>query len=204
MTAMLDTSALAETAGPFKTFFERLAGPDGSQWFAAFKRFLRKEDPWPKFPIWKTVTLGTHKSIAKLRTALESAGFRIGDYAGQILKKVELAKTRVELGLVVVSATDLGFTQSARRDAVYARALEQGLRLCPVEVGPQLRLQYPDQSSGEWLLIAMEPLTDSDDSLRVFNIADGSGHRWLDSDYGGPDYVWYPDYRWVFVAPRKS
>ncbi len=46
MTNMLDTNALATVAGPLKDFFEKLAGADGQTWFTAFKRFLRKENPW--------------------------------------------------------------------------------------------------------------------------------------------------------------
>ena len=46
MSNMLDANALAQTTRPLKTFFDRLAGPDGSQWMEAFKRFLRRENPW--------------------------------------------------------------------------------------------------------------------------------------------------------------
>ncbi|MEK7638028.1 MAG: hypothetical protein AAB375_01200 [Patescibacteria group bacterium] len=201
---MLDASALAETAGPFKAFFEKLAGPEGPQWFAAFKRFLRKEDPWPQFPVWKTITLGTFKTVDGLRASLVSAGFRISDYAGRILAKNSMSPKKTKLDLVIVSGTDLGFTQAARRDTIYARALELGLRLCPAEVGPQLRLQYPDQPPGEWLLIAMEPLADSGGYLKVFSVEHVGSGRWLYSYYGEPGHAWYPAGRWVFLAPRTT
>ena len=38
--------ALVEVAGPLKDFAEKLGGEEGGDWFAAFKRFLRKENPW--------------------------------------------------------------------------------------------------------------------------------------------------------------
>lgn len=47
-------SALAEMAGSLKDFAEKLGGDEGVQWMAAFKRFLRKEEPWPKFIYDKT------------------------------------------------------------------------------------------------------------------------------------------------------
>ena len=203
MSTMLDANPLAQVARPFKTFFERLAGPEGPQWLEAFKRFLRKENPWPKFSVFMTVTLGTHKSVDKLRSALEVAGFRIGDYAGQILAKISLSSKKVQLDLAVVSGADLGFTGDARRDAIYTRALELGYQLCPAEVGPALRLAYPDQPSGEWLLIAMEPITDSDGNPKVFFVGHDCDDRWLYGYDGEPDHVWGPGLRWVFVVPRK-
>ncbi|MDP3725195.1 MAG: hypothetical protein Q8R20_01855 [Nanoarchaeota archaeon] len=39
-------NALEATSGPFKDFFEKLGGEEGEEWFSAFKRFLRKENPW--------------------------------------------------------------------------------------------------------------------------------------------------------------
>ncbi len=39
-------NALEATSGPFKDFFEKLGGAEGEEWFSAFKRFLRKENPW--------------------------------------------------------------------------------------------------------------------------------------------------------------
>jgi len=43
---VLGNSALAAVAGPLKTFWEKLGGKEGRVWLAAFKRFLRKENPW--------------------------------------------------------------------------------------------------------------------------------------------------------------
>lgn len=43
---MLDKNALVEFVGPLKDFAEKLSSVEGPQWFAAFKRYLRKENPW--------------------------------------------------------------------------------------------------------------------------------------------------------------
>lgn len=102
-----------------------------------------------------------------------------------------------------MTVAELGFKNGARRDAIYARAIELGLQLCPAEVGPALRLQYPDQPYGEWLRIAMEPVAVSVGFLEVFGVGLDSDGRWLDSRYGGPADVWRAFNRWVFVAPRK-
>ncbi len=44
---MLGKLPLSEIRGPRDAFEEKLAGEDGEKWLEAFKRFLRKENPWP-------------------------------------------------------------------------------------------------------------------------------------------------------------
>ncbi len=153
--------------------------------------------------VFKTIKLGEHKSHKDYRKAMEKAGFRIGDYAVQILEKVTVASEPTELDLVVVTVGELGFKDGARRDAIYEKALSLGLQLCPNEVGPALRLAHPDQPMNEWLRVGMEPLTDSGGGLYVFCVDHDGNGRWLDSYYGEPDLVWNAVNRWVFVQPRK-
>jgi len=65
---MLGKLLLSEIQGPRDDFETKLAGDDGELWLTAFKRFLRKENPWvevnnknlifvdrtirPKYPYW--------------------------------------------------------------------------------------------------------------------------------------------------------
>jgi hypothetical protein len=163
------------------------------------------------FPIFKTVTLGQYENSEEYRQALKSAVVRMGDFSHQMLKKISVARTRIELDLVIVSVGDLGLYQATCRD-IYPRALELGLELCPAEVGPALRLAYVDQSFGEILLIAMEPITVSDGSLWVFRVEHADAE--LDGDYrpflwlvcraGDPDHLWVRGVQWVFVQPRRQ
>ncbi len=155
-----------------------------------------------EFKTWKKVTLGTHKSAEDISKALTDGGFRIGNYAAQILKKTAIAETETEIELVLVTVAELGFNKATRRDAIYDRAKELGLDLVPAEAGPQLRRQYTDQPMDEWMVMAMEPVPDSDGDLSVFSVARFGGGQWLSTHCGGPGDVWSPDYRWVF-ARRK-
>jgi hypothetical protein len=43
---MLGNIPLSEYQGPRNDFEQKLVGPDGKIWLDAFKRFLRKENPW--------------------------------------------------------------------------------------------------------------------------------------------------------------
>ncbi len=179
----------------------------------AVLKFLRGElaitDPTtelpttPKdFPTWKTVKLGTHQNVKELSQALTSRGFRIGDYAADILKRTPLAQTETEIELVQVTGRDLGFRKATRRDKIYARAQELGLDLVPAEVGPELRLVYSDQPMNEWVLMGMEPIAVSGGNPRVFRVGRYEDGIWLYTNYGRPGFEWDPDNRWVF-ARRK-
>lgn len=40
--------ALRDVSGPLEDFLKKLLGEEGGQWLSAFKKFLRKENPWEK------------------------------------------------------------------------------------------------------------------------------------------------------------
>lgn len=157
-----------------------------------------------RFQNFITIKLGTQNSAKDLLTALKTNGFLISAWAAQILKKIPLAETETEIDLVLVTVADLGFKRSASRDAIYNRAKDLGLDLCPAEAGPQLRLQYPKQPLGEWILIAMEPITGSVGALGVFLVGRRDDGQWLDTIYGDPDYEWSPGNRWVFARRKQN
>lgn len=162
------------------------------------------------FPVFKTIALGTHRSIHKLMHAIQLGKFNI-DFrtVGPVLEKVPVAKPKkhIELDLVAVSAIDLGFDTGPdhiRRDALYARALELGLRLCPAEVGPQLLLQGWDLPPGLNLLIAMEPLAGGLGDPFVFWMTRSTSAQKINV-YGGKPESTAPYYfHWVFVQPRRT
>lgn len=159
-----------------------------------------------QFPTWRTVNLGTHKTVDELKTAVKAAGHNISDWANDILGKPAFTiskEAKSELELVKLSVAELGFKNGATRKDIYARAIELGLALCPNEVGPQLRLKYDGQPKGEWILVAMEPISDSDGDPNVFHVKrDDDGKSWLYASYDYPDHVWDGSYVWVF-ARRK-
>lgn len=155
-----------------------------------------------KFPVWKTVKLGTFKGVKSLKQALKENGFQIGNWASDILNQraFKLAKKETEVNLVVLSVAELGFPKGATYGEICDRARELGLDLCPAEVGPQIRLQYPDQPRGEWLTVAMEPITDSDGDPHVFNVDHDHDVRWLSAKWSAPGSFWSADDRFVVVS----
>lgn len=161
----------------------------------------------PALKVWKTIKIGTGiKNGKALCSELEKKDFRIGDWARDMLgqKAFTVATAEEDVDLVRLSVADLGFKEGARYDAICARAIEMGLELCPAEVGPQLRLQYPDQPRDEWFVIAMEAIRASGGRLGVFGVEHGGLGRWLNCSDGDPDRFWHAAYRFVFRARKPA
>ena len=190
------------TLGQVEAVFNKLGGTEGVANFLSGKTILVEvsSDEKTSFNVWKTIKLGTHKNADALRKALKKADFRISDWGNDILGKpaFTVASAEEEIQLVNLSVADLGFKEGATYKNICAKAKELGLELCPNEVGPQLRLQYKDQPKGEYLRIAMEPITDSDGSLNIFNVEHDGDDLWLHGRIGDSDHFWDAYYRCVF------
>jgi len=191
------------TLGQMEAIVNKLGGMDGVRRFLSGDTIVTVAER--VFPAWKTITLGTSLRTAdEFRGALKSNGFHIGDWGNDILDKPAFttAPKETEVDLVVVSVAELGFKNGATRLEIYERSQELGLELCPAEVGPQLRLQYKDQPRGEWLLIGMEPITDSDGHPSVFSVECGDDGLWLGGNHGHPGSFWPCPNRWVFLRRK--
>jgi len=190
--------------GQVEAIVNKLGGMDGVRRLLSGESVVKMVEQ--TFAIWKTIKLGTGlKTADDFRKALKQSGYKIGNWANDILGKPAFATSEreMEIDLVVVSVAELGFGEGARRGDIYERAISLGLELCPNEVGPQLRLQYKDQPNGEWLRIAMEPISGSDGDLGIFGVGHRGSGLWLVGSDGDPDDFWCDDYRFVFVRPRK-
>jgi hypothetical protein len=163
------------------------------------------------FTTWKTIKLGTGLSSGSYFYSAIMGAARIGHWADHLLHKpafwVTVAKSVTEVELVIASVAELGLGGRAPLLDIYSRADELGLDLCPAEVGPQLRLQYRDQSKNERLVIAMEPITDSNGNLGLFVILrnlvfEDDDVLCLDANHGHPDSIWYGGDRFVFLRRK--
>lgn len=142
------------------------------------------------------ITLGTHKTTNALLKELKDKGFKVSDYAQEILQKIPLSKQKTEIELEIVKVKDLGFTGFPSLRDIYAQAKEKGYALCPPEVGPQLRLQ--GKNLPYWVYVAMDPIVDSDRYPRILLVdEDGSG-LWLDTDWSRLDSEFDPEFEFVF------
>lgn len=132
------------------------------------------------------IILGFHKTADEYRRALAAAGFKISCCTNQILNKTPIAAAETPIYLVQKTVAELGLPNGGTLKQIYINAIALGYPLCPAEVGPALRLNYQNQPKGEWLRIAMEPITDSAGDLHIFSVEHLDDDYWFDAFYGYP------------------
>lgn len=152
-----------------------------------------------KTKIWKTIEIGG-------KIPVFSKDIYISDWAKDLLSKVSYATKKEKIDLIVLTPTQLGFTEMPTTQELFDPRLlkKYGLELCPDEIGPRLRALYNDQPNNEWLYIAHKPIIDSDRDPSVFSVErHGDGERWLRGDWASPGSQWDLGDRFVFRV-RKS
>ncbi len=120
--------------------------------------------------------------------------------------------TRYSVLTLELTVRDLGFPRGATWAEIDAAARALGLALCPLELGPHLRLQYLDQPEGDHgspvrrhrapagaLTVASEPVPGGADFPTGFYLRRIRGTLWLRGYRSGPEHRWEPDDRFVFV-----
>jgi hypothetical protein len=159
-----------------------------------------------ELPIWKTITIGTHRGVNAVRDAFDATRIAVGDSADEVLGRpaFTFAKERRQLDLVLLSVAALGFGQGGTLADIHARAVRLGFELCPEEVGPQLRLQYLNQPVGEFLHVAMKPQRTYGGELIDFTLANSGAGLSLLGGSARPDLVVARNVVFVFVRPSAA
>jgi hypothetical protein len=114
--------------------------------------------------------------------------------------------------IAFVSVADLGFADGATYEQLTARARESGLIECPLELGPQLRLQFLDQPEGSAgfpatqhrappgsITVASSPLDERDETPKGFYLRRIDGVLWLRGYWSWPGHIYSPDGVFVFA-----
>lgn len=161
--------------------------------------------------VWKTIKLGTDlKVVEDFRRVLKEAKRQISDWANDIMNKPAFAESLAkadpeeEYDLVLLTTAQLiGSKKGGTTSEVFAGAERLGLEKLPAWIGPKLGQVYLDQPNGEYVLIGMKPIADSDGYLGVFDVRRLDSDLWLSGDWGNPDDVEDPGFLWAFRLPRK-
>jgi hypothetical protein len=171
------------------------------------------------------VDLETHlvhvggRTSDELLTDLLAAGIRLNKHAKTLLGsgKFQTEPNSRRMAVVVLSVHDLGLPNGADIQAIYKRALERQLALCPIELAPHFRLQYRDQPEGSIghpssqgvappgsITVACEPI-DSDDSFpKGFYLRRIDGELWLRGYCSDGGHPWDSSDRFAFCRKLGS
>ena len=145
------------------------------------------------------------KTGEHLLSELKKDGIKISDNVEFMLKSREFVtgKNIETATLIRLTVADLGFKTNATTDQIYERAQALGLELCPADTGPNYRLQYKNQPLGDWFVVGMKQISDSDGSPCVFNLERRGVGLWLYSAWAMPGFGWDPGSEFAFRL-RKS
>ncbi len=172
--------------------------------------------------VTRTIRVGG-MSKAELLARLSDAKVELNESARVLFAhdKFTTSSAVSNIQTVEVSVADLGCLsgggggaggEGATIERIHERAAACGLSLCPLELGPHMRLQYLDQPEGfighppsqhrappGSLTIASPELTSDDEIPKGFYLRRIEGVLWLRGYRSGADHLWSPEDVLVFV-----
>ena len=166
----------------------------------------------------RTVRIGG-MSKHELLAELQSNGIQLNEYARNLFAHSGFTTSPVtsRIATVEIAVANLGYVRGATIARIHARAAELGLMLCPLELGPHLRLHFLDQSEGHLghpaskhrappgsITVASRQLTDDHETPKGFYLRRIDGVLWLRGYRSSPDDIWSPEDRLVFCRPQSA
>jgi len=158
-------------------------------------------------------------SKSELLFQLQLAGVRLNEAAQALFADERFTTVAVSslIEIAELSVASLGF----RKGATFAQIVEQAaairLSLCPLELGPHFRLQYPDQPEGFLgqppsqhrappgsVTVASEPLADDEETPKGFYLRRIDGALWLRGYRSWSEHIWSPEDVFVFSRPHNA
>ncbi|MFB7141460.1 helicase [Gottfriedia sp. NPDC056225] len=150
---------------------------------------------------------------SQLIEKLQQYSISINESGERILAddKFTTSGEKYNLQTVELTVFDLGFVDGATTPEIYKKAGELGLALCPMELGPYLRLAYLDQPEGFLgnpvtqhqappgsITVASEALTDDVDFPKGFYIRRINNVLWLRGYRADDLHVWNSNDHFIF------
>ena len=158
-------------------------------------------------------------SRAQLLRELQENGVQLNPAAEELFSDSRFVTSRTShtVETIEVSVAELGYSQGATYAEITKGALGLGLSECPLELGPHLRLQFLDQPEGFLahppsqhrappgsVTVASRPLDEDDQTPKGFYLRRIRGALWLRAYRSGPEHIWSPEDRLVFLRPGNA
>jgi len=156
---------------------------------------IKNENLFEQFPDKKIFLMEDFKTDPTIMSSAQSAkkyfddnNYYHSDWSDDLLAKTQFSQETQTYNLVKFTVVQLGFPNGATTEQIYDRATKElGLELCPAEVGPNLRTQYVGK---EWMLIAMDQISDRLGSPDVFDLGWRGDQLALDASRARPSFKW--------------
>lgn len=215
MSTMLGEISAKELHGPWSDFMDKLQGNESALWFSAFKRFLRKENPWDgatkKDRITFTVT-GLGLTGAEWINRLESSGYKFSGFAQDIISKPSYDENhRLEVGRVYKLTLVFGkeIKKEKDRSAVKLKAIatrelgDQSVRGLKGELALLIREKFTNaelEAMGiRYIAVLHQPIIDSVGIASVLSSVRSVNEPCVDTGHGKPSGRWSDDGAFAFL-----
>ncbi len=198
------------TAGQLNAIVKKLGGYDMALRFlrdelsvSESTRSWREEDGVIYFSVTSDGTTG-EDWIKRL----ESNGFRVGDYAKQVLRSPDFKPTNGVTTEVAVLKGMLFEDNNRITKKIRAEAGKRKLQKPNAELACLIREKFTDKEIEAmdliWIVAMHEPINDSGGDLFLLDAGRGGDGRWLGACYGRPDNEWRRDYGFAFAVSQVS
>lgn len=205
----MDFASQNLTAGQLNAIVKNLGGEEGALKFlrgeltvSETTRSWREENGVIYFSVTSDGTTG--KEWIKF---LEGSGFRVGDYAKQVLRSKDFKPTSGVTTEVAVLKGAL-FTDEYRTTSnICADSDKRKLKKPNAELACLIRVKFTDDEIKAmgltWIVAMHEPIKDADGDPSLLGVGRGDGGRWLDGCYGWPGDKWDREYGFAFAGVSK-
>lgn len=176
-----------------------------------------KENLYPDCPAMiRTVQVGG-LTKQQLLQKLQQHSIRMNKLGERLFAddKFAISDTAYSVRAVELKVRNLGFPEGATIPDLFKKANQVGLKLCPLELGPYLRLAYLDQPEGHsgkpsWrnrapygsLTVASEILSDDVDFPKGFYLRRIEGVLWLRGYIADDLHILEPDDSFLFCQNK--
>jgi hypothetical protein len=159
------------------------------------------------------------KTKEELLEALREHGVELNEAGTILFARDEFTTSEASsvVETVEITVANLGFAEGATSDLLLARAASLGLSPCPLELAAYLRLDYRDQPEGHQghpptqhrappgsVTIVSRPIHADDTVPQGFYVRRINGVLWLRGYRAGPEHIWDPEDRLLFVVQTYS
>lgn len=155
----------------------------------------------------KTTIASRNITGKKYTQRLKEKGYRVSSYAEEILGTIEKSDRKEPYTFVIIKASEFSQEYPTTQE-IRDEARKRGYITPPAELAPLLREAVSDEDIAAlgltWLVVMHEPVTGSDGFLVLLTLRRRGEGQWLGASYGRPDYGWFREDGFVFLAPQDS
>ncbi|MFA5935087.1 MAG: hypothetical protein WC827_04335 [Candidatus Paceibacterota bacterium] len=141
-------------------------------------------------------------------TRLEGKGYRLSNYAKQVLLSKSFKPTTGKVNSVMVLKGDFFSDENRVTEKIREEAKKRNLTNLNAETACLIRENFSDEELKVmglvWLVVMHEPIKDSDGDLSLLNVDRNGGGRWLNTYYDCPDSRWDRGYGFAFAAAQGT